>query len=44
MRVEHITLGIEGAELEGEVIDSLAEAQKAGDTYKGASPGYSSDI
>jgi len=34
MRVEHITLDIEGAELEDEVIDSLAEAQKAGDTIR----------
>jgi len=45
MRVEHITLGIEGAELEGEVIDSLAEAQKAGDTIRehrrGIAPTYS---
>ncbi len=34
MRVEQVTLGIEGAELEGAVIDSLAEAQKAGDTIR----------
>ena len=34
MRVEHVTLGIEGVELEGEVIDSLGEAQKAGDTIR----------
>ena len=33
MRVEHVTLGIE-SELEGEVIDSLSEAQKAGDTIR----------
>jgi len=45
MRVEHVTLGIEGTELEGEVIDSLAEAQKAGDTIRehrrGIAPTYS---
>ncbi len=34
MRVEHVTLGIEGTEVEGEVVDSLAEAQKAGDTIR----------
>ncbi|MFC2003891.1 hypothetical protein ACFLV4_08150 [Chloroflexota bacterium] len=34
MRVEHVTLGIEGTELKGEVIDSLSEAQKAGDTIR----------
>ena len=34
MRVEHVALGIEGAESKGEVIDSLAEAQKAGDTIR----------
>jgi len=34
MRIEQVTLGIEGAELEGEVIDSLVEAQKAGDTVR----------
>ena len=34
MRFEHVSLGIEGAETEGEVIDSLAEAQKAGDTIR----------
>ena len=34
MRIEHITLDIEGAELEGKVIDSLGEAQKAGDTIR----------
>ena len=34
MRVEHITLGIEDAETEAQVIDSLAEAQKAGDTIR----------
>ena len=33
MRVEHVTLGIE-SELEGEVIDSLTEAQEAGDTIR----------
>jgi len=45
MRVEHVTLGIEGAELEGKVIDSLGEAQKAGDTIRehrrGIAPTYS---
>ena len=44
MRVEHVTLGIE-SELEGEVIDSLPEAQKAGDTIRehrrGIAPTYS---
>ncbi len=34
MRLEQVTLGIEGAELEEEVIDSLGEAQKAGDTVR----------
>ncbi len=34
MRAEHVTLGIEGAEQKGQVIDSLAEAQKAGDTVR----------
>jgi hypothetical protein len=34
MRVEHVTLGIEGTELEDEVIDSLSEAEKAGDTIR----------
>ncbi len=34
LRVEQVALGIEGAELEGEVIDSLAEAQNAGDTIR----------
>ena len=34
MRVEHVTLGIEGAGVEGEVIDSLAEAMVAGDTVR----------
>jgi len=29
MRVEHVTLGIESAELEGQVIDSLSEARRA---------------
>ena len=33
MRVENVTLGIE-SELEGEVIDSLTEAMKAGDTIR----------
>ena len=33
MRVEHVNLGIE-SELEGEVIDSLGEAQQAGDTIR----------
>ena len=45
MRVEHVTLGIEGAETEGQVIDSLEEAQKAGDTVRehrhGIAPTYS---
>ena len=44
MRVEHVTLGIE-SELEGEVIDSLSEAQKAGDIIRehrrGIAPTYS---
>ena len=34
MRVEHVTLGIEHPELQNEVIDSLAEAQIAGDTIR----------
>lgn len=34
MRVEHITLGIEEAEEKGQVIDSLEEAKKAGDTIR----------
>jgi len=34
MRIEQVALGIEGTELEGEVIDSLAEAQEAGDTIR----------
>ena len=34
MRVEYVTLGIEGDELEGEVIDSLGEAQIAGDIIR----------
>ncbi|MBA7634642.1 hypothetical protein ES703_42232 [subsurface metagenome] len=34
MRVEHVTLGIESEETKGEVIDSLEEAQKAGDTIR----------
>ena len=33
MRAEHVNLGIE-LELEGEVIDSLGEAEKAGDTIR----------
>jgi len=45
MRVEQVTLGIEGAGLEGEIIDSLAEAQEAGDTIRehrrGIAPTYS---
>ena len=44
MRVEHVTLSIE-SDLEGKVIDSLAEAQKAGDTIRehrrGIAPTYS---
>jgi hypothetical protein len=34
MQEEKVTLGIEGAETEGEVIDSLGESQKAGDTIR----------
>ena len=34
MRVEHVTLGIEDAETEGQVIDSLEEAKTAGDTVR----------
>ena len=34
MRVEHVTLGIEGVEAEGQVIDSLGEAKSAGDTIR----------
>ena len=34
MRVEYVTLGIEGAETKGEVIDSLEEAMIAGDTIR----------
>jgi len=45
MRLEQVTLGIEGAELEDEVIDSLGEAQEAGDTVRehrrGIAPSYS---
>ena len=33
MRIEHVNLGIE-SELEGEVIDSLAEAEEAGNTIR----------
>ncbi len=44
MRIENVTLGIE-SELEGEIIDSLTEAQKAGDTIRehrrGIAPTYS---
>ena len=44
MRQENVTLGIE-SELEGEVIDSLTEAQVAGDTVRehrrGIAPSYS---
>jgi len=44
MRVEQVTLGIE-SELEGEIIDSLGEALKAGDTIRehrrGIAPSYS---
>ncbi len=45
MRVEHVTLGIEGDNLEGQVIDSLSEAQEAGDIIrehrKNIAPTYS---
>jgi len=34
MRVEHVTLGIEGGETAGSVIDTLEEAQAAGDTIR----------
>jgi hypothetical protein len=34
MREEKVSLGIEGADTEGEVIDSLGEAEKAGDTIR----------
>ena len=34
MRVEHVTLGIEEAEMKGQVIDSLEEAKEAGDTVR----------
>ena len=44
MQVEQVTLGIE-SELEGEIIDSLGEAMKAGDTIRehrrGIAPTYS---
>ena len=44
MRLEHVALGIE-SELEGEVIDSLSEAEIAGDTIRehrrGIAPTYS---
>ena len=45
MRVEHVTLGIEGGELEGQVIDSLSEARAGGDIIRehrrGIAPTYS---
>ena len=45
LQVEQVTLGIEDAELEDEVIDSLSEAQEAGDTIRehrrGIAPTYS---
>lgn len=45
MRVEHVTLGIEDVELEGQVIDSLAEAKMGGDIIRehrrGIAPTYS---
>lgn len=45
MQEEQVTLGIEGEELGGEVIDSLGEAQTAGDTIRehrrGIAPTYS---
>ena len=45
MQVEQVTLGIEDTELEREVIDSLGEALKAGDTIRehrrGIAPSYS---
>ena len=34
MRVEHVSLGIEAAEVKGQVIDSLEEAKEAGDTIR----------
>ena len=34
MRVEHVSLGIEDAETQGRVIDSLEEAKTAGDTVR----------
>jgi hypothetical protein len=34
MRVEHVSLGIEDTEVEGQVIDSLDEAKVAGDTIR----------
>ncbi|MFC2057177.1 hypothetical protein ACFLTO_06405 [Chloroflexota bacterium] len=43
MRVEQVTLGIEGAELRDDVIDSLAEAQKAGDTIREHRRGIATD-
>jgi len=45
MRVEHVTLGIEDTELEGQVIDTPEEAQQAGDILRehrrGIAPTYS---
>ena len=45
MRVENVTLGITDAEAKGEVIDSLQEAQLAGNTIRehrrGLAPTYS---
>jgi len=44
MRAEKVTLGIEGAPATGEVIDTLNEAMKAGDTIRehrhGIAPSY----
>ena len=44
MQMEEVTFGIEGTELENDVIDSLGEAQKAGDTIRehrrGIAPSY----
>ena len=34
MRVEQVTLGIEDTELEGQVIDTMGEAQQAGDIIR----------
>jgi len=45
MRVEHVTLGIESVETEGQVIDTLDEARAAGDIIRehrrGIAPSYS---